>query len=232
MKKLLALLLLGLVSISASAQVTRYNYTSEPIGSVSSGTAYTLGGVITGYLETTGPLPANQTDIDILPQIQDFSFNDSANTYTPSNGLLWQVLPSSPAIIVTTDGNGNIVNWDFYVYSPGLPHANGDRLSRAWLSGTTDRDRLLDNFECNGNPAPGTPCVDVLLNGASQASTPSRGSWNVTKPIPPIPPIPPTPIEPASIPTMPVGGLLLLSLLLCVLVGRAVHRACFTPEHR
>ncbi|WP_157976592.1 hypothetical protein [Parahaliea mediterranea] len=205
-------------------QSTRYEYTGAPVERIDAGTAYVTGAVVTGFIETTSPLPANLVDVDIGAQISDWSFNDTVNTVAAGAGIFYDALGAGPQLIVSTDATGNIVSWNFFLYSP-LPHSHDAPIDRMWLSFVNSRDELVNDAPCRSFPAADTPCSSLLFGrGYSRASSLAAGQWQIIPGgppvVPPDPPVePPVPLSPRAVPTLSPAAIALLVGLVCVLGG-------------
>ncbi|MFV0277890.1 MAG: hypothetical protein ACK5HY_11975 [Parahaliea sp.] len=190
-------------------QQTRYEYTGATIETVDAGTAYVLGGAVSGFIETSEPLAANLSNVNIAARITNWSFNDTVNTMAQGAGVFYDALGAGAQLIISTDATGNISAWNFHLYSP-LPHNHDAPVNRIWLSFPNSRDEMINQAPCDVFPAAGTPCSTLHFGlGYSRASSSEAGQWQVI----------PTPLEPRAVPLLGPLAIVTLVVLLCGIGG-------------
>lgn len=211
-------LALGLVaalaaSLALPAAAEQYDYVGSTFSSA--GAPYTTSMSVTGQIITSGPLAPNLDKADITGQISSFTFSDGVNTISNANGVVdtgFNILISG---IVSTDGTGNITEWQFLARTTPLATA---------ISETEDQILIA-----NGSGAPilgvldagfdDSVCTALNLGGdcnafppvATSASTTSAGAWTLF--------VEPPPVDPGEAQEIPaLGGFGLFGAILGLLL--------------
>lgn len=168
----LGFLILVVLAIPSSAQVTTYTYTGDPYTAATA--PYSVGGQITGTFTTASPLPAFLPFSEIKASVQSFSFNDGVATRTAANTFVC-------SFKVATDGTGNITQWTIFLRQS--PYSFVDPQHSIETSGQPGLIQGADQAG-SGMPGPG-PCDPMVLT--SSGSTGSQGSWTDTFTMPSTP---------------------------------------------
>lgn len=133
MRKHLALLALAALT-HAGAWAATYTFTGPTYASPHDYTAPCAAGTCanfstamrqTGHFNTSQPLPASQSSLDIVPYITWYDFNDGVTSYS-MNGLYTRLAHAK----VSTDAAGQIIDADIvFMWWQTGSHGAGDRLS-------------------------------------------------------------------------------------------------------
>lgn len=178
MLRLSALAFALLLPLAALAQTTRYTFESGPYTAARA--PYTTDMGITGSITTTSPIPPNASGLQIGPRsaeplVSAYTFFDGLATYTESNSV--EFGPNPALFRVWTDGNGDIINWYIFLYTP-QDASDGEPIFALSLF---DGESSANNGDCSNTPCDSsTLTVDVTPFGSRQPG----GTWTTQRPEP------------------------------------------------
>jgi IPTL-CTERM motif len=161
----LGFLILVVLAIPSSAQVTTYTYTGDPYTFATA--PYSVGGQLTGTFTTASPLPAFLPLTDISGSLQSFSFSDGIATRTNANSFVC-------SFQVATDGAGNVTRWNVFLRES--PYTTGNPQHSIESNGQPGPIQGAD--QAGTGPAGPGPCDPFVLT--ANGGTGTQGSWTDT----------------------------------------------------